>query len=111
MEYLITKENGLSVGKKTSNCECIELNLDQGEVFTLIGDQRNAVIQSLRGNVWVTQENDSDDYKILEGEEFIVTKSGKVILQGVPIARIRITPAEEISSRALEGTGLAELER
>lgn len=111
MEYLITKENGLSVGKKTSNCECIELNLDSGEVFTLIGDQRNTAIQSLRGIVWITQENDADDYKIREGEEFTVTKSGKVILQGVPVARIRVTPAEENSSKVSAETELVELER
>jgi hypothetical protein len=111
MEYLITKENGLSVGKKTSNCDCVDLNLDQGEVFTMLGDQRNAVIRNLRGVVWITQENDSDDYKIFKGDEFVVSKSGKVILQGVPTARIRITSADDIEAMILEGSGLAQMEK
>ncbi|MHC1783322.1 MAG: DUF2917 domain-containing protein [Anaerolineaceae bacterium] len=102
MEYLITKENGYNVGKKTSNCECVDINLDQGEVFTLLGDQRGSIIQNLRGVVWITQENDADDYKIFKGEEFTISKSGKVIVQGVPTARIRITAAEDAAAEGLE---------
>jgi hypothetical protein len=82
MEYLIAKENGYNVGKKTSNCECVDINLDPGEVFTLLGDQRGALVRNLRGVVWITQENDADDYKIREGEEFTVSKTGRVIVQG-----------------------------
>ena len=102
MDYLITKENGYSVGKKTSNCDCVDVNLDPGEVFTLLGDQRGAVIKSLRGAVWITQEKDADDYKILKGEEFTVSRTGRVIVQGVPAARIRIFAAEDISAEMHE---------
>lgn len=103
MDYLITKENGYSVGKKTSNCDCVDINLDPGEVFTLLGDQRGAMIRNLRGVVWITQENDADDYKIQEGEEFTVSRTGRVIVQGVPAARIRIFAAEDIGAGLSDG--------
>jgi hypothetical protein len=103
MEYLIAKENGYNVGKKTSNCECVDINLDPGEVFTLLGDQRGALVRNLRGVVWITQENDADDYKIREGEEFTVSKTGRVIVQGVPAARIRIFAAEDTGAEMPAG--------
>ncbi len=103
MEYLISKENGYSVGKKTSNCDCVDINLDLGEVFTLLGDQRGAMIKNLRGVVWITQENDADDYKMQEGEDFTVSRTGSVIVQGVPTARIRIFAAEDIGAELPDG--------
>ena len=97
MEYVITNRAGVSIGKKTSNCDCIELNLDSGEIFTLFGDQRQAIIENLRGVVWITQEKDTIDYKISQGERFLVTQPGKVVIQGIPQARIRLLPAEQQS--------------
>ena len=93
MEYMITDKSGLNFGKKTSICECIEQELSPGELFTLFGDQRESIIQSVAGSLWITQENDTDDYRVNEGDSFTIFKSGKVVIQGMPTAHLRFMPA------------------
>jgi hypothetical protein len=95
MEYVIKSKNGLNIGKKTSSCECVDINLDEGEIFTLMGDQRQTAIENLSGVLWITQEDDITDYKFNQGERFTITHSGKVIIQGMPSARFRLFPVEQ----------------
>ena len=95
MEYVIKNKSGVNIGKKTSSCECIDINLAEGEIFTLLGDQRQAVIENIRGIIWITQEKDDVDYRINHGEKFTITQPGKVIIQGMPSARIHLIPAEQ----------------
>jgi hypothetical protein len=61
----------------------------------------NATIQSVQGTLWITQEGEPSDYKVGEGEEFKVTQPGKVIIEGIPNARMRLVPAEQNISRLL----------
>jgi redox-sensitive bicupin YhaK (pirin superfamily) len=94
MEYNITGLNGKIIGKKVSTCECVDVSLENDEVFTLSGDQRETLVQVVSGSLWVTQEDDPEDYRIAEGGVFEISCTGRVVLQGLPAAKFRLAPAD-----------------
>ena len=102
MEYSIKGRNGVTFGKKTSNCECVDITLEKGETFTLSGDQRDILIQVGQGSLWITQEDDPRDYRLEESESFQVSCSGMVVLQGLPAAQFRLIPVEASRLYALD---------
>jgi hypothetical protein len=58
------------------------------------GDQRWRVIICHRGVVWITQERDMVDYVLQEGEIFIVTLPGLILVQAQKPASVTVvTPS------------------
>lgn len=71
----------------------VHLNLEVGELWQARGDQRWRAIICRRGAVWVTQERDGVDYLLREGDIFIVTLAGLVLVQAVEPASVTVTPS------------------
>ena len=75
----------------------VHVDLEVGVLWPARGDQRGRVIICRRGVVWITQQRDVVDYVLQEGEVFIVTLPGLVLVQALePAAVTIVTP----SSRA-----------
>ena len=75
---------------------------DRGAGWRARGEQRWRVIICRRGVVWITQERDAVDYVLQEGEVFIVTLPGLVLLQAMEPASVTIvTPS--VSARLYAG--------
>ena len=72
----------------------VHLDLEAGALWKAGGDQRWRVIICRRGVVWITQERDVADYELREGEIFIVTLPGLVLVQALEPASLTIvTPS------------------
>ena len=72
----------------------VHLDLEVGALWQARGDQRWCVIICRRGVVWITQKRDVVDYVLQEGEVFIVTLPGLVLVQAVKPASVTvITPS------------------
>jgi hypothetical protein len=70
----------------------VHLDLEVGALWQARGDQRWRVIICHRGVVWITQERDVVDYVLQEGEIFIVTLPGLVLVQALKPASVTVTP-------------------
>jgi hypothetical protein len=66
--------------------EIIDLDADQG--WALKGRRRQQTIYCLKGSIWVTQEGDIRDYILGEGDAFLVTLPGLVLVRALKPARI-----------------------
>jgi hypothetical protein len=72
----------------------VHLDLEVGALWQARGDQRWRVIICCRGVVWITQERDVGDYVLQEGEIFIVTLPGLVLVQALEPASVTVvTPS------------------
>ena len=72
----------------------VHLDLEVGALWQARGDQRWRVIICRRGVVWITQERDAIDYVLQEGEIFIVTLPGLVLVQALKPALVTVvTPS------------------
>ena len=68
----------------------VHLDLEVGALWQARGDQRGRVIICRRGVIWITQERDALDYVVQEGEIFIVTLPGLVLVQATEPASVTI---------------------
>jgi len=68
----------------------VHLDLEVGALWQARGDQRLRVIICCRGAVWITQERDVADYVLQEGEIFIVTLPGMVLVQALKPASVTV---------------------
>jgi hypothetical protein len=68
----------------------VDLDLEVGVPWQARGDQRWRVIICRRGVVWITQERDAIDYLLQEGEMFIVTLPGLVLVQALEPASVTV---------------------
>jgi hypothetical protein len=71
----------------------VHLDLEVGALWQARGDQRWRVIICHRGVVWITQARDMVDYVLREGEIFIVTLPGLVLVQALKPASVTVTPS------------------
>jgi hypothetical protein len=69
-----------------------EFCLGQGEMLHFDGDQRGTVFHTLFGKVWLTQEGDPEDYMLLPGNEFAVSRRGRVVVEATQETLLRIIP-------------------
>lgn len=69
------------------------MELGRGELVRLAGGNRWRILVCARGRVWVTQEQDVQDYVLGPGQMFVITQPGKVILQALSQAEVLLTPA------------------
>ncbi len=58
------------------------LALQRGEVITL-DDARGVRICPRGAKVWVTEEGDSSDFVVNPGEDFVVTRAGRTVVQAI----------------------------
>ncbi len=63
-------------------CETVT-DLRDGEAENLGWTPKGKIISCLRGSIWVTQEHDLEDYILDEGESFMITIPGRVIIQAL----------------------------
>lgn len=76
------------ISSSTSNRDRIKLS--KNSFFKLTGDSRGVSIRSVAGSIWVTVENDSRDYVLKQGDEFVVNKKGSVIVEALTNAAVAI---------------------
>ncbi len=86
------KLRGLEIGRLIPTRQSVTVPLFAGEVITLEGDRSGYQVICQKGRLWITQENDAADYVLEEGEEFVISKSGAVVIQGVQKSKARIQP-------------------
>jgi hypothetical protein len=64
------------------------IDLAAGQGWGLKGKRRQQTLFCLQGSVWVTQECDISDYVLEEGDAFLVTQPGLVLVRALTPARI-----------------------
>lgn len=64
------------------------VDLAVGQGWGLRGKRRQQTLLCLQGRVWVTQECDIRDYVLDEGDAFLVTLPGLVLVRALTPARI-----------------------
>jgi hypothetical protein len=81
---MATMTFGKAVRRKGAGAgEVLEIELGPREVRRLAGDHRGLHIACASGLLWVTQADDPDDYYLGAAEQFVVTKPGPVVVQGM----------------------------
>ena len=90
MEYTIKNQNG-KLGKMVSNCQSAEVTITRTEIFELDSNPNKTNIKCLDGTLWITQNNDLQDYFINKGQSFTATNHGRVLVQGLPLGRARVS--------------------
>jgi hypothetical protein len=68
-----------------------EMDLQRNRTLRLKGDQRWRMIICHRGMVWITQQNDLEDYVLKPGDMFLISLRGEVVIQALQDASIEIT--------------------
>ena len=59
------------------------VTLAREEIKALRGDQRWRVVFCHRGMLWITQANDPEDHVIKDGEAFLISKKGTVLIKAL----------------------------
>ena len=85
------------IGRLVSAGNEVEVRLGPGEVFSLNGDRRGWKIACERGSLWITQFGDLDDYPLERGQEFLVSKIGTVVIQGLPRGEARVSTSSTVA--------------
>jgi len=68
-----------------------DVYLSKGQVWRVEGDLRGEVIQCEKGELWITQQDDLNDYFLKPGERFWVTRPGLVLVEATRKARFHCT--------------------
>lgn len=69
------------------------IDLAQGRDKELKGDHRFETIACSQGRLWITQQGDANDYIIDEGEAFVITRRGKLIIRALKDSSFGISPS------------------
>ena len=89
MDYAIHNTRGNLLGKKVvSSNQRTDVQLAQGELFRLEGDQRGMLVKAMDGRAWLTQNGDNQDILLEKGEMYRINRSGRVVIQGWPSAQV-----------------------
>ncbi|HVN54584.1 MAG TPA: DUF2917 domain-containing protein [Anaerolineaceae bacterium] len=96
MQSTILTTSGETAGSLVSHSQEVEIQLGAKDLFKLNGDARGKQITSVRGNLWVTQQGDPQDYLLHPGEKLKISRKGMILVQGTPNARLRISPSGKI---------------
>lgn len=67
-----------------------EVKLMPRQLLTLDGDRRGEQILAVYGSVWITQVGDREDHLLRAGECFTISRKGKVVIEGMRPARLRL---------------------
>lgn len=94
MNYTIQRSHGELIGNKVvTSLMDTDVALDRGEYFRLDGDRRGLRIQALEGRVWLTETGDRADIILQPGEAHRITRAGRILVEGLPAARVRFIKA------------------
>ena len=78
------------------------IELAHRKEYSLTGDHRYQTIACLSGSVWITQEGDRQDYLLEDGDVFIITNRGRVIVRALKDSSIGLSPklkSDSVASR------------
>lgn len=75
---------------KSSGCNVV-VTVRKTDVYELERHANKTVIQCLGGRVWITRKGDLEDYFIDQGQTFVATLPGKVVVQGFPYGTIDVS--------------------
>jgi hypothetical protein len=64
------------------------VDLAAGQSWALKGKRRQQTLYCLQGNVWVTQDCDIRDYLLEEGDAFMITLPGLVLVRALEPSRV-----------------------
>ena len=64
------------------------VGLEVGQGWALKGRRRQQTVLCLEGSLWVTQEGDIRDYLLEDGDAFLVTRPGLVLVRALKPSRI-----------------------
>ena len=99
MHNLINRENGRNHRARFVLANMPEpddlIHLNHRQEYSLTGDHRYQSIVCISGSVWVTQENDVQDYLLQDDEVFIITSRGRVIVRALADSTIGLSPKIE----------------
>jgi len=90
MEFSVSNKNG-KLGKMISSSQGADVTVSRTELFELDNNPRKASIKCLDGILWITQNNDTEDYFIKKGQTFTATNKGRVLIQGLPLGKARVS--------------------
>jgi hypothetical protein len=79
----------------------MDIVLNYGEIVCIDGDARNLTVSCQVGKLWVTQSGDPNDYMLSPGENFIITRKGKIAVTAFDDARLRFTDPVEMKQSCL----------
>jgi hypothetical protein len=77
------------------------IDLAAGRSWAVKGRRRQQTLFCLQGSVWVTQECDIHDYVLDEGDAFLITLPGLVLVRALKPARIGY--AESLTPEPFKG--------
>ena len=64
------------------------IDIEAGQGWALKGKRRQQTVLCLKGSIWVTQEGDIHDYVLEEGDAFLVSLPGLVLVRALKSSRI-----------------------
>ena len=94
MNQTLINTRGARIGKLISSSHSVEMILTCGDIFKMEGDQRLTTILCVEGRLWITQPGDASDYVLEPGMQFIINRSGAVLIQGQPEGRFEMIPPQ-----------------
>jgi hypothetical protein len=74
----------------TTGIQPVEIYLDDPQVRRFASLKPGDTLHCTRGMLWVTQENDLKDHVVRQGEQFIVSQRGVVVVEGMQDAALRL---------------------
>lgn len=78
--------------ERLEQAEPFEMVLEKLSVHHLDGDARGTEITCLQGILWVTQQDDGQDYILNSGDSLVISRRGRVVIEAMSDAILRITP-------------------
>jgi hypothetical protein len=63
------------------------------QIWEIMGDNRWRFITCQRGEIWITQEGDPRDYVLMEGDMFLITLPGLILVQALEAASVELSPS------------------
>jgi hypothetical protein len=90
MQFSIVNNNSI-LGKMVSSCPSADVTLTRTDIFELDSKPNKTNIKCLDGMLWITQKNDPEDYFIKKGQTFTATNTGRVLIQGLPHGKARLS--------------------
>ena len=90
MEFRIQSSKG-KLGRMVSNRQSADLTLTRTDIFELDNKQKQTDIICLDGVLWITQTDDPEDYFIKKGQTFKAMHNRRVLIQGLPRGKARVS--------------------
>ena len=83
----------------------MEIRLRKNETMSIEGDSRQLSISCHKGEFWLTQQGDPNDYLIATGQDFTVNRKGKVVIVALSSASLIFDSAFWRNSETFEKAG------